>query len=96
MTPPYNELNWWIEPDGSTHTATCPSRVPQRPVLAAGKVYLESRSGVISRIGTQPASVGMISRQLLDALHTRFPGTRWWVKDPSPTQQPQTRTPAVS
>jgi len=96
MTHPSNELNWWIEPNGQTHTSASASQVPSTPVLAAGKVYLESRSGVISRIGTQPASVGMISSQLLDALHTRFPGTRWWVKDPAPAHSTDRRTSAVS
>jgi hypothetical protein len=84
MPRPSNELNWWIQYDGSTHTTPSASQVPNIPVLAAGKVYLDSRSGVITRIDTKPAHVSMVSRQLLDVLHARFPGTRWWVKDPVP------------
>ena len=96
MPRPTNELNWWIELDGSTHTTQCESHVPEGPVLAAGKVYLESKSGVISRIGTKQALVGLVSRQLLDVLHARFPGTRWWVRDPVETPAPAQRSPAAS
>lgn len=96
MNAPINELNWWIEPNGSTHTAPSAALVPTGTVIAAGKIYLDSRSGVITRIGNQPARIGMVSRQLLDALHARFPGTRWWVRDPAPSQQQDAPTPAVS
>lgn len=96
MPTPDNELNWWIEPNGSTHVSPNASRVPNRPMLAVGKVYPDSRSGVILRIADRSAQVGMISRQLLDVLHSRFPGTRWWIKDPAPTPSEQTRTPAAS
>ncbi len=91
-----NELNWWIEPNGSTHTSTSESQVATRAVLATGKVYPESRSGVIVRIGDRPAQIGMVSRQLLDVLHSRFPGTRWWVRDPVPAHNQQPSAPAAS
>lgn len=96
MNAPINELNWWIEANGSTHTSPSNALVPTGPVIAAGKIYPESRSGVISRIGNQPARISMVSRQLLDALHARFPGTRWWVRDPTPAQHHDAPTPAVS
>lgn len=96
MPSPDSELNWWIEPDGSTHISHCASRVPAEGLLAVGKVYQDSRSGVIVSIAGQPAQIGMVSRQLLDVLHSRFPGTRWWVKDLVPTPNSRTSTPAAS
>jgi hypothetical protein len=96
MPSPDNELNWWIEPCGSTHISPNASRVPSRPLIAVGKVYPESRSGVILRIADRPAQIDMVSRQLLDVLHTRFPGTRWWIKDPVPAPRQQAETPAAS
>tara|TARA_E500000318_G_scaffold54309_4_gene50667 strand:- start:16589 stop:16873 length:285 start_codon:yes stop_codon:yes gene_type:complete len=85
-----NELNWWIETNGSTHTTPNERLVPNRPLLARGKVYLDSKSGVIIAINNAPAHPELMSRQLLDVLHTRFPGTRWWIKDPAPVVQPNT------
>ena len=91
MTPATsNELNWWIERNGSTHIASCERMIPNRPTLAIGKVYLDSKSGVIIAINNAPAHPELISRQLLDVLHNRFPGTRWWIKDPTPVPQPKT------
>lgn len=94
MNTPSNELNWWIEINGSTHIAQSERQLPNRPTLAIGKVYLESKSGVIIAINNQPARTELVSRQLLDVLHARFPGTRWWIKDPVPAPRP--RTGAVS
>ncbi|MCR9074557.1 MAG: hypothetical protein ACF8LL_03105 [Phycisphaerales bacterium] len=94
MNTPSNELNWWIEINGSTHIAQSERLLPNRPTLAIGKVYLESKSGVIIAINNQPARTELVSRQLLDVLHARFPGTRWWIKDPVPAPRP--RTGAVS
>lgn len=91
-----NELSWWIENNGSTHITPSVSRMPSHPLLAVGKVYPDSRSGVILLIAGRPAQIGMVSRQLLDVLHARFPGTRWWIKDPVPAPRERTSTPAVS
>lgn len=82
-----NELCWWIELNGATHTAPNERLVPTRALLAAGKVYPDSRAGVIITINNAPARAELVSRQLLDVLHARFPGTRWWVKDNAPTPQ---------
>lgn len=90
MNPPSCELNWWIEINGSTHIAQSERMLPNRPTLAIGKVYLESKSGVIIAINNQPARTELVSRQLLDVLHARFPGTRWWIKDPTPAARPKT------
>lgn len=96
MPSPDNELHWWIDCGGSTHTSPNASHVPANPLIATGKVYPESRSGVILSIADRPAQIDMVSRQLLDVLHTRFPGTRWWIKDPVPTPREQASTPAAS
>lgn len=93
MPTPNNELSWWIEHNGSTHTATDVRQVPKSGMLAMGKVYRDSRSGVIMLINDAPARMELVTSQLLDVLHTRFPGTRWWVKDPAPAHNPsQTQT----
>jgi len=77
-----NELNWWIDLTGSTHTHQRSTGKEADPAtLAAGKVYLDSKSGVITHLKGQPANIAMVSQELLDVLHVRFPGTRWWVKD---------------
>lgn len=90
-----NEVSWWIDPTGSTHTNRPPTD-PAREALAMGKVYPESRSGVITHISNKPAEIAMVSQQLLDVLHHAFPGTRWWVKDPVPAPRVQTRSQAAS
>ena len=89
MKPPSSELNWWIEMNGSTHIAQTERILPSRPTLAVGKVYPDSKSGVILAINNQPARTELVSRQLLDVLHARFPGTRWWIKDPAPAPRPK-------
>lgn len=90
MMPTSTEINWWIELNGSTHISQHDREIPERPKMALGKVYPESKSGVIVEINNAPARPELVSRQLLDVLHTRFPGTRWWIKDPTHTPQPQT------
>src|SRR5690606_4708994 len=82
MTPgnPRNrEMSWWIDRTGAVRTHCSPTD-PARDAIAAGKVYLESRSGVITHLNNQPANIAIVSQQLLDVLHARFPGTRWWIK----------------
>ena len=90
MTSPCNELNWWIEPDGSTHTAQSERLRPQGSLMAFGKVYQDSKTGIIIAIHNQPARTELMSSQLLDVLHARFPGTRWWIRDPQPVPEPHT------
>jgi hypothetical protein len=93
MPTPNNELCWWIEQNGSTHTTPDARSLPKSGIYAMGKVYIESRSGVIMIINDAPARMELVTSQLLDVLHTRFPGTRWWIKDPTPapsTSQTQT------
>ncbi|MCA9275162.1 MAG: hypothetical protein KDA29_03970 [Phycisphaerales bacterium] len=93
MPTPKNELCWWIEHNGSTNTATDARQVPKSGMLAMGKVYHDSKSGVIMLINDAPARMELVTSQLLDVLHTRFPSTRWWVKDPTPAHNPsQTQT----
>ncbi|MHA7814252.1 MAG: hypothetical protein ACX94C_12790 [Phycisphaerales bacterium] len=87
MKPPTNELIWWIDLNGSTNIAQSDRAIPKRPTLACGKVYLDSKSGVIVSINSQPARTELVSRQLLDVLHARFPGTRWWIRDPAAVAQ---------
>ena len=88
MQRPYSEIRWWIDQNGSTHSNKA-TPVGSRP-LAQGKNYPDSKSGVIEKINGKPATVAMISQQLLDILHSEFPGTRWWVKDPAEIKQKQT------
>jgi hypothetical protein len=90
MMPTSTEINWWIELNGSTHITQHERTIPDRQKLATGKVYLDSMSGVITEIDNAPARPELISRQLLDVLHNRFPGIRWWIKDPTHTPQPKT------
>jgi hypothetical protein len=88
--PPCDEINWWIDQTGSTHINNDGFN-PESQALAAGKVYSDSKSGVIIQLNNKPANLALISRELLDVLHARFPGTRWWIKDlkSQPTQQHQ-------
>jgi len=79
-----NETNWWVDRTGSVHTQAYPAN-PGAEAIAMGKVYLDSKSGVITHINDRPADVAFVSQQLLDVLHAQFPGTRWWIKDPAPT-----------
>ena len=79
-----NELNWWIDQTGSVYLNAVKPNATLVP-LAVGKVYPDSNAGVITHLNGQPASLTLISQDLLDVLHTRFPGTRWWIKDVSPT-----------
>ncbi len=92
MPTPHHEHCWWIEHNGSTHIVAAERQLPTTPVLAMGKVYPDSRSGVITHINNAPARMELVSSQLLDALHARFPGTRWWIKDPTPAPQPRAST----
>lgn len=78
---PTNEINWWIDHTGSIHTR-CEPQAPGQ-ALVTGKIYTDSKSGIISRFKDKPADLSLISHELLDVLHTRFPGTRWWIKDPT-------------
>ena len=82
-----NELGWWIDHTGSTYThTTAQTTFPN--AIAAGKVYQDSRSGVITHLNNKPASLALVSQELLDVLHKRFPGTRWWIKDLAPAKVP--------
>jgi len=87
MMPNAQEINWWIDHTGSTHTNCVPSD-PSR-AIAVGTVYLESKSGVIALLNNKPANLALISRELLDVLYAQFPGTRWWVKDADAEQKSQ-------
>ncbi len=80
-----NQLNWWIDQTGTTYTHTT-AQTTFPDAVAAGKVYPDSKSGVITHLNSKPARPSMVSRELLDMLHKRFPGTRWWIKDPSPAR----------
>ncbi len=75
-----NTLHWWIDQAGSAYSCKR-SKNAQSPALATGILYPESNAGVISTLNDRPAQLSMISQELLDVLHTRFPGTRWWIKD---------------
>jgi len=86
---PTNETCWWVDHAGSTHINTKPTDPSQ--VLAMGLVYSDSKSGVITHLRDQPAKLSLISRSLLDVLHAQFPGTRWWIKDPTPSTAPSTK-----
>lgn len=88
---PSNEISWWIDHIGSTHTH-CDPPDAARDALAAGKVYPDSKAGVITHLNNKPANLALISRELLDALHTRFPGTRWWIKDINAVSVPKHQT----
>ena len=83
-----NELTWWIDHTGSTHTHSTPDEAGAK-ALAAGKVYLDSKSGVITHLNGEPANLSLVSQELLDVLHNRFPGTRWWIKDINATSAPR-------
>ncbi len=84
---PNNELSWWIDHTGSTYThTTAQSTFPN--AIAAGKVYLDSKSGVITHLNNKPADLSLVSHELLDVLHARFPGTRWWIKDRASAKVP--------
>ncbi|MDF1809315.1 MAG: hypothetical protein P1U42_06435 [Phycisphaerales bacterium] len=74
------QINWWVDHTGSTHTNCAPGE-SHPDSIAAGKVFLDSKAGVITHLYNKPASPSMVSHELLDVLHKRFPGTRWWVKD---------------
>ena len=87
---PTNELNWWIDHTGSTHTHSVPT--DPRAALAAGVVYLDSKAGVITHLNNKPANHALISHELLDVLHTQFPGTRWWIKDINAVSTPKHQT----
>ncbi len=88
-----NEISWWVDRTGSTHTHARHDD-PAPEAIAVGKLYPESRSGVISHIHNRPANITLVSQQLLDVLHRRFPGIRWWIKDP--VAAPQARPKAAS
>ncbi len=85
-----NELNWWIDHRGSTHTHCAPD--DPRTALAIGVVYIDSKAGVITHLNNKPANLSLIPHELLDVLHTQFPGTRWWIKDISTTSVPKHQT----
>ena len=87
---PTNELNWWIDHTGSTHTHCAPA--DPRAALAVGVVYLDSKAGVITHLNNKPANLSLISHELLDVLHSQFPGTRWWVKDINAAIAPKHQT----
>lgn len=91
MTHPTNELSWWIDHTGSTHTHVVP-KAPPAESIAAGKIYLDAKAGVITHLHNKPADLSFVSRELLDVLHRQFPGTRWWIKDPSPAHAPTHQT----
>ncbi len=80
-----NQLNWWIDQTGTTYTHTT-AQITFPGAIAAGKVYPGSKSGVITHLNNKPARPSVVSRELLDVLHKRFPGTRWWIKDPISTK----------
>ena len=82
-----NEINWWIDHTGSTHTHCAPT--DPRIALAVGKVYLDSKAGVITHLNNKPANLSLISHELLDVLHAQFPGTRWWIKDINAADAPK-------
>jgi len=86
-----HEISWWIDQTGSTHTHK-PRSVPPANALASGKIYPDSKSGVINQLNNKPANLSLISSELLDVLHTRFPGTRWWIKDLTPQIAPKHQT----
>jgi hypothetical protein len=88
---PTNEINWWIDHTGSTHIVGNTVR-PAQETLAIGKVYPDSKSGVITHLNNKPANLALISQELLDVLHNRFPGTRWWVKDINAVSVPRHQT----
>ena len=88
---PTNELNWWIDHTGSAHTHSIPQDAAHK-VLAAGKVYPDAKAGVITHLNNKPANLSLISHELLDVLHSRFPGTRWWVKDINAASVPKHQT----
>lgn len=92
MAPSHpSELRWWVDHAGSTHTH-CEPENPEQDTMAVGMIYPESKSGVIISIYGRPASMALVTQQLLDILHRRFPGTRWWIKDPAPTPQEHQHT----
>jgi len=86
-----HEINWWVDQTGSTHTHS-PRSTPPPNALATGKIYPDSKSGVIIQLNNKPANLSLISSELLDVLHSRFPGTRWWVKDLAPKSAPKHQT----
>tara|TARA_R110002073_G_scaffold118918_1_gene258602 strand:- start:494384 stop:494665 length:282 start_codon:yes stop_codon:yes gene_type:complete len=79
-----NELNWWIDQTGSAHLHAPPKNNSVIP-MATGIVYPESNSGVITSLNNKPASLSLLSQEILDVLHNQFPGTRWWIQDAAPT-----------
>jgi len=86
-----HELGWWIDQTGSTHTLAARNH-PPADALACGKIYPDSKSGVITLLNNKPADRSLISSELLDVLNSRFPGTRWWIKDIAPVQAPKHQT----
>jgi len=82
------EICWWIDQTGSMHMHSTHSPPPAN-ALAAGKLYPESKAGVITQLNNKPANRSLISSELLDVLHARFPGTRWWIKDLAAASSPK-------
>ncbi|MBO6512469.1 MAG: hypothetical protein JJ974_00700 [Phycisphaerales bacterium] len=85
-----NLIIWWIDAAGILHTCSQITEPPTTQGLyAQGKIDPVLRTGTISHICGQPAHIGATPRGLLDALHNRFPHTRWWIPN-QPNQQTQT------
>ncbi len=82
------ELFWWV--DGLGRVRVGPVRVRMEGCLAAGRVCEDSLIGVVERVGARAAVLGILPRQIVDALAVRFPGVRWAVADvlPSATERP--------
>ncbi len=88
---PTHEINWWIDHTGSTHTNPVPSDGSSSQ-LAIGKLFPDTNTGIITHLNNRPANIALVSQELLDVLHKRFPGTHWWIKDTAPESVPATQS----
>ena len=77
--PSQNDTIWWMTDDGRMRVGSMPPA--GTGFLARGTVRLDGRSGVITELHGEPATLGKLPRALLDELAARFPDARWWVQD---------------
>ncbi|MGJ8637129.1 MAG: hypothetical protein ACSHX5_09815 [Phycisphaerales bacterium] len=95
VTP--NLIIWWIDAAGILHTCaqitTPPSNATAQGLYAQGTLNPLLRTGTITHICGNPANICTTPRGLLDALHNRFPQTRWWIPDHSAQNATQPQTP---
>ncbi|MFK7884887.1 MAG: hypothetical protein AB8F26_11970 [Phycisphaerales bacterium] len=76
------ERFWWIDVDGRLFSSEC-LNTSVEDVIARGRVCVEAQIGVIEEVHGRAATLGGLSRGIVDLLWRGHPGVRWAVADVS-------------